>query len=141
MPTNSRPAEGSCLCGAVRFRIEPPYVAFQYCHCSRCRKTSGSAHCANLFVPTAQFAWTAGEAEVRRHEHAAARAFCTGFCATCGSRLPWITRNGKLAIVPAGALDGDPGDRPARSVHFASRAPWYASCAELPVFDEEPPRG
>ena len=134
------PAEGSCLCGAVRFRIEPPYKAFQYCHCSRCRKVSGSAHCANLFVPAAQLTWTHGEAQVRRHEHAGAASFCTGFCAICGSRLPWLTRNGKLAIVPAGALDSDPGARPTRSVHFASRGPWYVSCAELPAFDEEPPR-
>ncbi len=140
MTTPDRPAEGSCLCGAVRFRIEPPYVAFQYCHCSRCRKASGSAHGANVFVPAAQLAWTAGEDHVRRHELASARMFCTGFCDTCGSRLPWLTRSGKVFIVPAGALDDDPGGRPTRNIHYASRAPWYTSCADLPVFDADPPR-
>lgn len=133
----STAATGSCLCGAVRFAIEPPYRAFQYCHCSRCRKTSGSAHAANLFVPTGQFSWTAGEDEVRRYEHTTARAFCSGFCAVCGSRLPWVTRSGAMVIVPSGALDEDPGDRPARNVHFASRASWYVPCDELPTFDEE----
>ena len=138
-PPSAVAAEGSCLCGAVRFRVEPPYRAFWYCHCSRCRKATGSAHAANIFVPIEGFAWTAGEASVRRHEHASAKLFCTGFCATCGSSLPWITRNGKTAIVPAGALDTDPGERPQRNVFFASGAPWTLSCADLPAFDEQPP--
>ncbi|MCA9521052.1 MAG: GFA family protein [Myxococcales bacterium] len=137
-PSNLSPTDGSCVCGQVRFRIAPPYRAFQYCHCSRCRKTSGSAHASNIFVPVEQFAWLAGQEQVRRHELQTARYYCTGFCAECGSRLPWVTRNGKLMIVPAGALDADPGERPSRNVHFASRAPWYTSCADLPTFDAEP---
>lgn len=140
MTTSPQPVTGSCLCGQVRFRIEPPYHTFQYCHCTRCQKTSGSAHAANIFVPVAQFAWTGGEALVRRHELATAKYFCTGFCGECGSRLPWITRSGKLFIVPAGALDVDPGARPTRNVHFASRSTWYVPCGELPTFDEEEPR-
>jgi hypothetical protein len=131
---------GSCLCGTVRFSIRPPFPVFQYCHCSRCQKTTGSAHAANVFVPVSQFEWTAGEDEARHYEHAEAKYFGTGFCGRCGTRLPWITRNGKMAIVPAGALDDDPGQRPARNVHFASRSPWYLPCAELDTFDSTPPR-
>ena len=26
------------------------------------------------------------------------------FCATCGSSLPWLSRNGKYVLVPAGGL-------------------------------------
>ena len=43
--------KGSCLCGGVVYEIDPPFKIFQYCHCSRCRKFTGSAHAANLFVP------------------------------------------------------------------------------------------
>ena len=136
----AKPVEGSCLCGAVRFALEPPYRSFQYCHCSRCRKATGSRHAANIFVKAPQLRWTAGEQLVRRYEHGPARYFCTTFCATCGSALPWHSRNGKLVIVPAGALDSDPGVRPARNVHHASRAPWAVACEELPVFDDEPAR-
>lgn len=91
-------------------------------------------------MPVAQFAWTAGEEHARRYEHHAARYFCTGFCARCGASLPWLTRSGAMVIVPAGALDGDPGLRPQRAVHLASSAPWYVPCSELPGFDEEPAR-
>ena len=131
---------GSCLCGSVAFSITPPYKAFQYCHCSRCQKTTGSPHAANIFVSVAQFAWTRGDEHIRRHELATAQYFCTGTCAVCGGRLPWVTRNGKLMIVPAGTLDSDPGIRPTRNVHVASAAAWEVCTAELESFDEEPPR-
>jgi hypothetical protein len=128
---------GSCLCGAVAFAIERPFVAFQYCHCSRCRKKSGSVHGANIFVPPTQFSWTRGGDVAKRFELPGARAFCSGFCPTCGSAVPWIAKTGKIVIVPAGALDDDPGEKPHKVVHFASRAPWYAPASELPTHDAE----
>lgn len=140
MTEPSHAVDGTCLCGAVKFHIAPPYKTFQYCHCSRCRKVTGSAFGANVFVPVSQFTWTAGEDQVRRHELATAQYFCTGFCNTCGSSLPWLTRNGKMMVVPAGALDADLGARPSMAVHFASRAPWYVECSGLPTYDEVPPR-
>ena len=33
---------GGCLCGGVRFEVEPPFRRANYCHCSRCRKHAGS---------------------------------------------------------------------------------------------------
>ena len=34
--------EGSCHCGAVRFRVESPHpYPYQRCYCSICRKTAG----------------------------------------------------------------------------------------------------
>ena len=45
--------EGKCLCGNVRYRITGPILNFQYCHCSRCRKFTGSAHAANVFTVVA----------------------------------------------------------------------------------------
>ena len=90
---------GSCLCGGVEFEISPPYLFFHYCHCSRCRKSSGSAHAANILLRKEQFAWTRGEELVRRWEHPGAKRFCTGFCDVCGSSLPWQSRNRKGYLV------------------------------------------
>lgn len=132
--------QGTCVCRAVKYSIRPPFNVFQYCHCSRCRKSSGSAHAANLFLPAAQLSWEAGEQHVRRFELPDAKHWCHAFCDQCGSALPWLTRNGRAYIVPAGNLDIDPGLAPQRNVHFASRAPWYRHASELPIFDEEAPR-
>lgn len=131
-------AEGSCVCGAIAYRITPPYRFFQYCHCTRCRKRSGSAHAANIAVMADQLSWLRGEDQLRRFELSSAKSWSNAFCATCGSGVPWRTRNGRAYIVPAGTLDEDPGERPARNVHYASRASWYAVAGELPCFDDEP---
>ncbi len=131
---------GSCVCGVVTYTISPPFMAFQYCHCSRCRKASGAAYAANLFVPTAQFEWTAGEDKVRRFELPTAKYWSHCFCDTCGSALPYLTRTGKAVIIPAGTLDDDPGERPNRSIMWGSRSHWYESPTDLETHDEYPPR-
>ena len=33
---------GSCLCGAVKFTVEGELKPPDACHCTQCRKTSGS---------------------------------------------------------------------------------------------------
>ena len=127
---------GSCLCGGVRYEIRPPFMFFHYCHCSRCRKSSGTAHSANIFLKVEQFSWIRGEELVKRFELPEAQYYCTGFCATCGSSLPWLSRNGKYVLVPAGTLDEDPQSTPQRNIYSASRAPWYADVSSLATFDE-----
>ena len=133
-------SRGSCVCGAVRFEIDAPFLGFQYCHCSRCRKQSGSAHSANLFVPVAQLRWTEGQGHVRRFELPDAKYWCTAFCDRCGSTLPWLTKTGKAYVVGAGALDDDIESRPGMSIFFASKAPWYVHASELEAHDERPRR-
>ncbi len=134
-------SKGSCLCGAVEYEIDPSGGSFQYCHCTRCRKTSGTAHAANLVVPSAQFTWLRGEASVRQYTHASAKRFCNAFCTECGSKLPWRSRDGRWMIVTAGTLDDDPGLRPVRSIFASSGAPWYQEPATMPAFETLPPRG
>jgi hypothetical protein len=127
---------GSCLCGGVGYEISAPFVFFHHCHCSRCRKSSGSAFSANILVKAAQFRWTRGEELVRRWELPTAQHYCTGWCAACGSALPWQSRNGKGFLVPAGTLDDDPVARPDRNIFWASRAPWFTEPSSLPTVDE-----
>jgi hypothetical protein len=127
---------GSCLCGAVSFEISPPFLFFHYCHCSRCRKSHGAPFASNLLVRGEQFRWLQGEDVARRWELPNAARFCTGFCGVCGSPVPWVTRDGKAFLVPAGSLDDDPVERPERNIFWASRAPWEVEVADLPTFDE-----
>lgn len=133
-------AKGSCLCGAVRYEIDDNLGIFQYCHCSRCRKFTGSAFAANLLVRPGDFRWTRGEELVGRYEIPEARHFATAFCRNCGSSLPWLSKSGKAVIVPAGTLDETPAIRPQQNIFCASRASWYTEPDTLPQFDELPIR-
>ena len=123
---------GSCLCGAVRFDIKPPLTAFRYCHCSRCRKATGSAHAANIFVPAAQFAWQTGEAQTRLFNLPGAKRFAVRFCTECGTRVPHQVTGTENVLVPAGILDDSPAQMPDGSIFWGSRAPWFVETHDLP---------
>ena len=138
MTTNT--ISGSCLCEAVRYEADGPFSLFQYCHCSRCRRVTGSAHASNLFCSPAQFRWVAGENKVTRYALEGARHFATAFCALCGSNLPWTNKTGTAVVIPAGGLTDEPPLKPAQSIMWASRAPWYIPVSELPTYDTYPPR-
>ena len=130
--------KGSCLCGEVRYEITPPFKIFQYCHCSRCRKFTGSAHASNLFVPPSQFQWLQGQNHVGRYEHPESKYFATCFCKICGSSLPWAVQRGANIVVPTGTLDEDPSIEPQQNIFWTSKAPWYVSPDNLHKYDEFP---
>ena len=52
---------GSCLCGGVRYQIDGELGAVTNCHCSLCRKMSGSAFSSGSTIPTASFRFVTGE--------------------------------------------------------------------------------
>lgn len=132
--------QGTCLCGAVAYEITPPFRLFQYCHCSRCRKVTGSAFGSNVMVAPDQFRWLRGEDRLGRYEQPDAKYFASVFCTRCGSNLPWEVPGGGNVVVPAGTLDEDPGLQPAQNIHWASHAEWFADPGALPRHDVLPPR-
>ena len=127
---------GGCLCGAVTFEIAGAFEGFFLCHCSRCRKGTGSAHAANLFSRSATITWLSGEDKVRvyrvpdtRHQKC--------FCTDCGSALPRVQPDGML-VVPAGSLDSDVHVRPNAHIFCASRANWDDHLEDVPKLDAFP---
>ena len=132
--------KGSCLCGAVTYEVQPPFKLFQYCHCSRCRKFTGSAHASNLFVAPEQFSWLTGADRIGRYEPPEAKYFATCFCKCCGSSLPWEAQGGRNLVIPAGTLDDEPDIRPGGNVFWGSRASWYEETCAMAKFEALPPR-
>jgi hypothetical protein len=80
--------KGSCLCGAVKYEATGEPARFYHCHCSRCRKATGTGHATNLFLQPGLLTWVCGEEQVRSFKVPEAKRFTNYFCATCGSRLP-----------------------------------------------------
>jgi hypothetical protein len=132
--------EGSCLCNKVRYEINGNMGVFQYCHCSRCRKFTGSAHAANLFVAPGDFRWLTGEEYVGRYDPVDTKYFATCFCKNCGSSLPWLSKSRQVVVIPAGTLNGDPDIKPTQNIFCGSRPPWYTHASALSEFEEMPPR-
>lgn len=128
---------GSCLCGEVRFEVVGEFERFFLCHCSRCRKDTGSAHAANLFSATATVHWLSGEAKIKNF-HIPSTRHERSFCSACGSALPSVQMNGTLLVVPAGSLDSAIETRPEAHIYVASRANWDRRLENIPQLDELP---
>jgi hypothetical protein len=125
---------GGCLCGAVRFEVTGPFLRASHCHCSRCRKHSGTAVCTQARVRREHFRLLAGEASIRVYRPAPGAAV-KAFCSTCGSSLfggSWP--DGQEVSIRLGAFDSDPGIRPQYHTFVDSRAPWDEITDGLPEF-------
>src|SRR5258705_10109196 len=81
---------GSCLCGAVAFRIEGKPTVARSCHCGRCRKARGAAHASNLLVPIDGLRFTRGEGELAGYKIPDAKFYKQVFCRICGSKAPRV---------------------------------------------------
>jgi hypothetical protein len=129
---------GSCLCGAVTYRVRAPFKQFAHCHCGRCRKATGTGHATNLYAEPENFEWLTGAELTVRYDLPSARSFATTFCRTCGSPLPHHTRSGLTMVVPAGTLDTAVTFSPRIRIFWDSRAAWAGSSDGLPTSSELP---
>ena len=129
---------GSCACGTVNFEYEGAPLRMLNCHCSRCRRARSAAHTTNVFVPLDKFRFRRGEELVRDFQLPEARYFGVAFCSVCGSGVPRKSIERKVAVIPAGSLDSDPGVRPGAHIFVGSKAGWFEITGELPQFQEMP---
>ena len=128
---------GSCLCGEVRYEIEGAFERFYLCHCTYCRKDTGSAHGANLFSSTAILKWLCGAEKVKLFSLPSTRhQKC--FCSVCGSALPIVQKNASLLVVPAGSLDGAVNIKPDAHIFVSSKANWEEGFDKIQAFDKLP---
>jgi hypothetical protein len=114
---------GSCLCGGVRFEVEPPFRIAVHCHCSRCRKHSGTFGLTQARVARERFRLVQGEELIRVFAPEGGKV--KAFCSECGSSLfggDWP--DGDEVSIRMGSFDDDPGIRPQAHVFVESRAPW-----------------
>ncbi len=131
---------GKCLCGAVQFEVSGPLPNFYQCHCSLCRKLSGSASDTAMFLNRVQFRWVSGEDRIASFVRES--GYRSDFCRVCGSTVPHAMQNGRQYWVPAGLLeDAGTGNEVAAHLYVQSRASWdviggnAVQYAEMPDMD------
>lgn len=131
---------GGCLCGAVRYEAGGEPVRFYHCHCSRCRKASGTGHASNIMLVPGTVKWLQGEDLLGRYKVPEAERFETCFCQRCGSPLPRELPELEMAVIPAGSLDNEPPLDPQARIFWDSRTDWSCPAGDLPVFAQYPPQ-
>lgn len=131
---------GSCLCGAVRFELDRVVGPFELCHCRRCRKASGSAFMAGVYVQRADFHWVSGRELIRVYDAPLLEApppYRVCFCSVCGSCVPDPHVDGDQLEIAAGLLDDDPQQRPDKHIFTELKAAWFQITDDLPQLDKE----
>ena len=123
---------GGCFCGAVRFEINEIFDA-GYCHCSICRRFSGSAFVLWANVPGRAFLLTAGTPT----GFASSDHWVRYFCPTCGApmygRRPDPPRDGSdLVSVLTPSLDRSDAVRPSAHIWCGSGLPYVEIRDDLP---------
>lgn len=124
---------GRCLCGAVEYRLPDDLAYAGYCHCSDCRRFSGSAFSAFGGIDAARFELVRGADHVTHYAKSAATVL--GFCAICGSSLYAQKPLRQMIHLRLGTLDQTPSLHPQAHSFVGSRAEWFAICDGLPQFE------
>lgn len=96
-------ALGSCNCGKVQFTVSEPISDIYVCHCSICRKSTGSNGIYVVVVSKENIRWISGAEQIKEWEKPNHDWYKT-FCKSCGSPLP--ASNDELrTFIPVGLLD------------------------------------
>ena len=125
--------EGSCECGAVRYRVEDAFLYAANCHCSRCRASTGAAFKPFAGIEREKLELTRGADTllVFGEENANHTR-----CGVCGSLLYSVVRDGGYVHVALGSLVDAPTLRPTGHIFVGSKAPWFEITDELPQSEE-----
>jgi len=129
--------DGTCSCGAVQFSVEDQFLYAGYCHCSRCRRSSGSAFSAFAGIQKEKLQVTSGEANLSTFARNDDNVRSS--CKVCGSFLFAVVRNAEFVHVPLGTLVDEPSIRPMFHIFVGSKALWHEITDALPQFAELPP--
>ena len=116
-------AKGHCNCGSVAFEIDSDISEVFVCHCSICRKSTGSNGMAVIVVDNDLFRWARGNNMITTWKKPGAE-WHTSFCRVCGSPLPGVNDESRM-YVPAGLVsEGGESLKVAHHIWVESKAVW-----------------
>jgi hypothetical protein len=128
-----RMLKGKCECGAVRYQVLDEFLYASNCHCSRCRAATGSAFKPFAGIEREKLELVQGGDGLLVHGE---ETLNDTRCATCGSLLYSVVRDGEYVHVALGSLVDEPTMRPTKHIFVGSKAPWFEITDDLPQFEE-----
>ncbi|MGF1763715.1 GFA family protein [Aliivibrio kagoshimensis] len=130
--------QGSCLCGEIAFTVNGEISSIIHCHCSLCRKASGTAFATNGFVEQSDFEITKGSTSLKYFERKVGMK--RHFCSVCATPIFSSNANDPQRIrLRLGALDSDIVERPISHNFIPSKANWEELDANLPRYEKHEP--
>ena len=127
---------GKCYCGAVRYRVQDEFLYAANCHCSNCRRTTGSAFKPFAGIEREKLAVVEGGESLMIFGKEDAN---DTHCKVCGSLIFSVVRDGAFVHVAMGTLVDDPTIRPTHHIFVGSKAPWFTITDDLPQYEGHVP--
>ena len=121
--------QGSCLCGAVQFRVEGPTLWCAHCHCThvparprRRLRDLGRRRGERITIDESRLLWHSSSDKAER-----------GFCRSCGSSLFFRSERwpGEVHVTRAN-FHGDIDREPEGHAFYDTHVAWFPITDELP---------
>jgi hypothetical protein len=121
--------KGSCNCGGVTWEALGELRPVVACHCTQCRKQTGSFYAATnvsddklRLINSDTLTWYQSSDFAKR-----------GFCSSCGSALFWKHNKDDFTSILAGSIDGPTGLEISEHIFVDDKPDWYEITDGKPV--------
>ena len=120
-PNSIKGMKGSCLCGVVKVSTASNNNEVGACHCSMCRKWSGSSLLVIDCGSEVSFSGAENIGIYQSSEWAE-----RGFCQKCGSHLFYRLKQNKQYYIPVGIFDNSPELVFEHQIFIEEKPPYYS---------------
>jgi hypothetical protein len=128
-------ASGECNCGAVRFEIDAQLSDVYFCHCSICRRSTGSSGIAVVVFQKDRFRWIRGQEHVATWKKPGTD-WQKCFCKICGSPVPGENDATRMFAPAALITEGGEALKIAHHLWVGSKAGWDEIGGSARLHDE-----
>ena len=132
-PQPPRFLRGSCYCGAFYYEVADEFEYAANCHCSDCRRTTGSAFKPFAGIARAKLRVVSGSERALIVGDAAANHDV--HCGVCGSLMFSELNQGTRLHLTLGTLIDEPSIRPTAHIFVGDKAPWHQITDPLPQYE------
>lgn len=132
----SRKLSGACLCGAVEYSVLDEFEYAANCHCSQCRRATGSAFKPFAGIRSSKLELVSGRDRIMIFGEIATAHDVR--CGRCGSLLYSVVREGAYVHVTMGTLVKEPTIKPSMHLFVGSKARWHHINDDLPQHSKLP---
>lgn len=123
------------MCGAVEYAVRDAFEYALNCHCSQCRRGTGSAFKPLAGIVRSELRILSGGTSAMIYGEEDAHDVR---CRICGSLLYSVVRGGTYVHVAMCTLKDEPTIKPSMHIFVGSKAAWYEITDDLPQHDALP---
>jgi|SRR5687768_13049545 len=130
--------DGSCTCGAIRYRMESRPMFVNCCHCRWCQRETGTAFALNALIEAERVSLLAGTPEPVETPSNSGKGQVIWRCPTCRVAL-WSNYGGLgdlVRFIRVGTLLEPDHFPPEAHIFTSSKQPWLALPPDTPSFPE-----